>query len=136
MTTDNFCFYLQSRLNQTSQTGGQWYSDTSLFSIPWYNIQLMILILRVQLQPPLEPLENSSKTKNPIPTIVSNINSIFYLNVCTNLLGFNKFKTNRELICFVIKAYFFIYLRDNLTIRFLCTLSHSCKIDHFRIPKM
>ncbi len=27
-------FFLQNRLLQTSQTGGQWYSDTSLFSIP------------------------------------------------------------------------------------------------------
>ncbi len=35
MTTENFCFYLQNRLIQTSQTGGQWYSDTSSFSIPW-----------------------------------------------------------------------------------------------------
>jgi hypothetical protein len=35
MATDNFCFYLQNRLIQTSQTGGQWYSDTSPFSIPW-----------------------------------------------------------------------------------------------------
>jgi hypothetical protein len=35
MTTDNFCFYLQNRLIQTIQTGGQWYSDTSPFSIPW-----------------------------------------------------------------------------------------------------
>jgi hypothetical protein len=26
MTTDNFCFYLQNRLIQTSQTGGQQYS--------------------------------------------------------------------------------------------------------------
>jgi hypothetical protein len=26
MTADNFCFYLQNRLIQTSQTGGQWYS--------------------------------------------------------------------------------------------------------------
>jgi len=34
MTTDNFCFYLQNRLIQTSQTGGQQYSDTSPFSIP------------------------------------------------------------------------------------------------------
>jgi len=25
---------------QTSQTGGQWYSDTSPFSIPWWNNQL------------------------------------------------------------------------------------------------
>jgi hypothetical protein len=36
MTTDNFCFYLQNSLIQTSQTGGQWYSDTSPFSIPWW----------------------------------------------------------------------------------------------------
>jgi hypothetical protein len=34
MTTDNFCFHLQHRLIQTSQTGGQWYNDTSPFSIP------------------------------------------------------------------------------------------------------
>jgi hypothetical protein len=26
---------LQNRLIQTIQTGGQWYSDTSPFSIPW-----------------------------------------------------------------------------------------------------
>jgi hypothetical protein len=26
---------LQNRLIQTSQTGGQWYSDASTFSIPW-----------------------------------------------------------------------------------------------------
>ncbi len=37
MTTDNFCFYLQNRLIQTSKTGGQWYSDTPPFSIPWLN---------------------------------------------------------------------------------------------------
>jgi hypothetical protein len=35
MTTDIFCFYLQNRLSQSSQTGGQRYSDTSPFSIPW-----------------------------------------------------------------------------------------------------
>jgi hypothetical protein len=37
MTTDNLCFYLQNRLIKTGQTGGQWYSDTSPFSIPWPN---------------------------------------------------------------------------------------------------
>ncbi len=36
MTTDIFRFYLQNRLIQTSQTGGQWYSDTSPFSSPWF----------------------------------------------------------------------------------------------------
>jgi hypothetical protein len=35
MTTDNFCFYLQNRLIHTSQTGGERYSDTFPFSIPW-----------------------------------------------------------------------------------------------------
>jgi hypothetical protein len=29
MTTDNFCFYLQNRIIQTSQTGGQRYGDTA-----------------------------------------------------------------------------------------------------------
>ncbi len=28
-------FDLQNRLIQTSQIGGQWYNDTSPFSIPW-----------------------------------------------------------------------------------------------------
>ncbi len=37
MTTDNFCFYLQNRLFETSQTGGQWYSDIFLFSIPCFS---------------------------------------------------------------------------------------------------
>jgi len=41
MTTDNFCFYLQSRLIQTSQTGGQWYSDTSPFGIPRKNLTIL-----------------------------------------------------------------------------------------------
>jgi hypothetical protein len=35
VTTDNFCFYLQNILIQTSQTGGQLHTDTSPFSIPW-----------------------------------------------------------------------------------------------------
>jgi hypothetical protein len=33
MTTDNFCFYLQNRQIQTSQTG-QWYSDTPPLVFP------------------------------------------------------------------------------------------------------
>jgi hypothetical protein len=34
MTTDNFCFYLQNSLIQTSQTGGQQYSDISPLVFP------------------------------------------------------------------------------------------------------
>ncbi len=33
-----FLFYLQNRLIQTSQTGGQWYSDTPPFSIPCFEL--------------------------------------------------------------------------------------------------
>jgi hypothetical protein len=43
--TDNSCFYLQNRLIQTSQTGGQQYSDTSHFSIPWTNALSATLLL-------------------------------------------------------------------------------------------
>jgi hypothetical protein len=35
MATDNFCFYLQNRQIQTSQTDGQRNSYTSPFSILW-----------------------------------------------------------------------------------------------------
>jgi len=38
VTTDNFYFYLQNRLFQTSPTGGQRYNDTFPFSIPWHVI--------------------------------------------------------------------------------------------------
>jgi hypothetical protein len=31
---DNWHFFLQNRLIETSRTGGQWYSDTPPFSIP------------------------------------------------------------------------------------------------------
>jgi hypothetical protein len=41
MTTDNYCFYLQNRLIQTCQTGGQWYSDTAPFSILWLSYPLI-----------------------------------------------------------------------------------------------
>jgi hypothetical protein len=34
MITDNFCFYFQNRLIQTSQTGGQQYSYTSPLVFP------------------------------------------------------------------------------------------------------
>ncbi len=52
MTTNNFWFYLQNRLIQNSQTGGQLYSDTSPFSIPctdtrthWSQFQVTIVTI-------------------------------------------------------------------------------------------
>jgi len=44
LTTDNFCFYLENRLIQTSQTGGQRYSDASPFSIPCLELWVCQLI--------------------------------------------------------------------------------------------
>jgi hypothetical protein len=59
MTTNNFCFYLQNRLIQTSQTGGQRFSDTSPFSIPCVsNLQVKQLKgnkLAVVFQPERQP---------------------------------------------------------------------------------
>ncbi len=51
MTTDNFYFYLQNRLIQTTQAGGKQYSDTSPFSIPWFLLcqQLLVRIKRTSL---------------------------------------------------------------------------------------
>ena len=50
MTIDNFCFYLQNRLSQTSQTGGQWYSDTSPFSIPWHKYGIIWCRFKIDYQ--------------------------------------------------------------------------------------
>jgi hypothetical protein len=54
MTTGIFCFYLQNRLVQTSQTGGQQYSDTSPLVFPGStlsSLSSLIYYLRVRLEP-------------------------------------------------------------------------------------
>jgi hypothetical protein len=38
-----FVFIFKNRLIQTSQTGGQWHSDTSPFSIPWLQISAIFM---------------------------------------------------------------------------------------------
>ncbi len=45
MKTDNSCFYMPNRLIQTSQTGGQPYSDTSPFSIPWLRVDFVPVVI-------------------------------------------------------------------------------------------
>jgi len=37
---------LQNRLIQTGQTGGQWYSDPSPFSIPWTNTPAFVSVTK------------------------------------------------------------------------------------------
>ncbi len=48
MTTDSFCFYLQNRLIQTSQTLAQLYSDASPFSIPCIRLNCLIIEHRLR----------------------------------------------------------------------------------------
>jgi hypothetical protein len=56
-----FCFYLQNRLIQTSQTGGQQYSDTSLISIPWYK---SLSAKKVSYHCPCSPFHYNAEEKN------------------------------------------------------------------------
>ncbi len=44
-TTDNFCFYLQNRPIQTSQTGGQWYSEPSPLVFPDLALPILKTVL-------------------------------------------------------------------------------------------
>jgi hypothetical protein len=44
MTINNFRFYLQNRLIQTGQTGGQLYSDTSPFSVSWIEMFFRFIV--------------------------------------------------------------------------------------------
>jgi hypothetical protein len=64
MTTDIFCFYLQNRLIQTSQTGGQQYSDASPFSIPWRKYLLMKIDV-------VEPSPHHAKVEGYSPATIA-----------------------------------------------------------------
>jgi hypothetical protein len=69
MTTDNFCFYLQNRLIQASQTGSQRYSDANTFSIPCSKVPRYVLILLfndtklLKTQQPLKLEKNKHRFK-------------------------------------------------------------------------
>jgi hypothetical protein len=55
------CFYLQNRQIQTSETGGQWYSDTSPFSNPWLVMLMAVTTI----------LSDKTRTYNPPACLVS-----------------------------------------------------------------
>ncbi len=50
----NFCFYLQNRLIQTSQTGGQQYSDTSPLVFPGLEVKEWITVKYSTLVSPIQ----------------------------------------------------------------------------------
>ncbi len=49
MTTEIFCFYLQNKLIQISQTGGQLYSDTSPLVFPDYKLYMEQHVFKLSL---------------------------------------------------------------------------------------
>jgi len=57
MTTESFYFYLQNRLIQASQTGDQWYSDTSPFNISFYLSEVETKISFIKLNPDVNVLK-------------------------------------------------------------------------------
>ncbi len=61
MTTVKFCFYLKNRLIQSSQTGGQQYSDTSPSIIPCSNLRVLMLLTHASFKS--HCLSNSSFQK-------------------------------------------------------------------------
>jgi hypothetical protein len=63
MTTDDFCFYLQNRLIQTSQTGGQWYSDTSPFSVHDWTVLALVYLETLKDQNSIEKSDKRSSHK-------------------------------------------------------------------------
>jgi len=64
MKTDKFCFYLKNRLIQASQTGGQRYSDTSPFIIPWLKLIWGYYTPPLKSCVPLKSIQNSEIVLN------------------------------------------------------------------------
>jgi hypothetical protein len=65
MTTDNFCIYLQNRLIQTSQTGGQQYSDTSPFSVPFFGLNELVVYKLRRIQPTVKFMTDATTLSQP-----------------------------------------------------------------------
>jgi hypothetical protein len=87
MTTDNFCFYLQNRVIQTSQTGGQRYSDTSPVSIPWLECSSLTSFLQPRLH------ESNQYSKLSCSTPVSGDNFIYLFIIAD--AGGNNLESNQ-----------------------------------------
>jgi hypothetical protein len=67
MTTCNFCFYLQNRLIQTSQTGGQQYRDTPPLVFP-------DCIYKQRYHSNMHREPGEIKYRNDLPTLVDLLN--------------------------------------------------------------
>ncbi len=86
MTIDKFCFYLKNRLIQTSQTGGQLYSDTS-------------------------PCSVTHQMPIPVPSIsccVLNHHNLFYQR--KNALAFNQDTCCHLALCFLLLPFHYLFI--------------------------
>ena len=97
MTTDNFCFHLQNRLIQTSQTEGQRYSDTFLFIIPWRNYQSI--------------LNKGGETSHPYIVVSNPMQEILECEI-KNYLIFGESQTSRfgQKIRLELRQNFFLFV--------------------------
>jgi hypothetical protein len=66
MINDNFYFYLQNRLIQTSQAGGQWYSDT--FPLVFPGVCVCVFAIEIQTIGPISM--NFGRVEDHDPGIV------------------------------------------------------------------
>jgi len=110
MSTDNFYFYLQNRLIQTSHTGGQRYNDTSPFSIPWPMFVLtrstgLKLILQYYWSSALyykhtiiinEDSSHSKWHSLSVPSLILKVNRA-YVATATNLIGRRRTTTQSRI---------------------------------------
>ncbi len=83
MTTDNFYFYLQNRLIQTGQTGGQLYSDTSPLVFPG-------LIFEDKARCPCHDVQYNGAQYNAIQHKYTQYGVIQYENTQNNIIQYNS----------------------------------------------
>ena len=90
MTTDNFCFYLQNRLIQTSQTGRPLYNNTSPFSIPCFRVVPQVVSLAKHCL--MSRLSRPSSTLGDLICVCKH--KLFF----TNFLSVTKFYCSRFMV--------------------------------------
>jgi hypothetical protein len=126
MTTGIVCFYLQNRLIQTSQTGGQQYGDTSPFSIPYLDILTnKATAINIELSPFQAEWPEIWKIR---PILV---------NVAKSVAKFSKLKLkiapNSFWNCFLGKNFKNGQVKSSQMANFRLILSHCLQVFHCRV---
>jgi hypothetical protein len=131
MSTDNFCFYLQNRLIQTSQTGGQRYSNTSPFSIPCNSvlkmpaISLSIFALRFIYTSDFIGEFHINLSLSVKTIIFSSFFKTWNLNVKSDI------RVNEPLLTFVCKLSLRFFHKSDFRVRFWIKQFHFWELMKF-----